>query len=133
MSSNHEANSADKEDGDKDHAACDDADDDQDKEEEEDGEGENDILGEEGDADGIRKKVSKERKCCSYIKSKWLVPLIKDSNAEQPNMSNKEFTHLLRNHARHNFLSSAILQTARQLARLVYSNEFVQLMEHHLD
>jgi hypothetical protein len=64
-----------------------------------------DIIGEEGDGDGILKaKKRRKRKTTpkhrSPIKSRWLVPLIKQRIAECPNISNKECAHLLRLHVR---------------------------------
>jgi hypothetical protein len=72
--------------------------DEDDYDDDDEGDGE-DILGEEGNGDGIPKsKNQRKRNKCqrrSPIKSKWLVPLIKERVAKSSNISNKECAHLL--------------------------------------
>jgi hypothetical protein len=83
-------------------------------------EDDDDVLGKEGDAhnDGTPKtRKYRPRKGRSPIKSKWLVPIIKDQIVERPNMSYKECVHVLHRHARGEFLTKMILQSAIQLAR----------------
>jgi hypothetical protein len=83
-------------------------------------EDDDDVLGKEGDADNDgtpKTRKYRPRKGWSPIKSKWLVPIIKDQFAERPNMSYKECVHVLHQHARGEFLTKMILQSAIQLAR----------------
>jgi hypothetical protein len=63
------------------------------------------------------KEGHKRKKRRSPIKSKWLMPLIKERIAEQPTMSNKEYTYLLCLHACEDFLTIMILQTIKKLCR----------------
>jgi hypothetical protein len=87
-----------------------------------DGEDGDDIIGEEGDGDGIPKaKKRRKRKTTpkrrSPIKSRWLVPLIKQRVSECPNISNKECAHLLRLHVRLDFLTKTLLQRAKKACK----------------
>jgi hypothetical protein len=95
----------------------DDSEEDSDGEEEQDEEqdGGDDILGEEGAAENTTKR--RKRQCRSPIKSKWLVPLIKETIAECPNMSHKECAHLLRLYVREDFLTPMIVQNAKMQCR----------------
>ncbi len=90
----------------------DDLEDEDEDEDDDEGDGE-DILGEEGNGDGVPKSKNqhKREKCQSRspIKGKWLVPLIKEHVAECPNISNKECAHLLCLHAQSEFRTPMIL------------------------
>jgi hypothetical protein len=64
-----------------------------------------------------KEKAGKKTKMRSPIKSRWMVPLIKQAIKERPNMSNKECSQLLSPYVREVFLTSQILQAARSSAR----------------
>ena len=74
-----------------------------------------DIFGEEGATDNTTKMKKRQRR--SPIKSKWLVPLIKETIAERPNMSHKECAHLLRLYVREDFLTAMIVHNAKMQCR----------------
>jgi hypothetical protein len=77
---------------------------------------EDDILGEEGDAENTTKR-KKRRQRRSPIKSRMLVPLLKEAIAARPNMSHKECAHLLHLHVRKDFLTAMIVQNAKMQCR----------------
>ena len=77
-----------------------------------------DKVFEKGNADEnpdnqFEEKAGKKRKMRSPIKTRWMVPLIKEHNAEQPNMYNKECSQLLNLYVHDDFLTKMILQIAR--------------------
>jgi len=102
-------------DEDEDEGNEDDSKEDSDGEEHEEKDGGDDILGEEGLATSTTKR--KKRQCQSPIKSKWLVPLIKETIVKRPNMSHKECAHLLCLHVREEFRTAMILQNAKMQCR----------------
>jgi hypothetical protein len=71
-------------------------------------------------------KAGKKTKMRSPIKSRWMVPLIKQAIKERPNMSNKECSQLLSPYMREVFLPSQILQAARLTARFEIFGDPVQ-------
>lgn len=77
---------------------------------------EDDILGEEGDAENTTNR-KKRRQRRSPIKSKMLVPLLKEAIAARPNMSHKECAQLLHLHVREDFLTAMIVQNAKMQCR----------------
>ncbi len=82
---------------------------------------EDDILGEEGDAENTDAENTttrkKHRQRQSPIKSKMLVPLLKEALAARPNMSHKECAQLLHLHVRQDFLTAMIVQNAKMQCR----------------
>jgi hypothetical protein len=68
---------------------------------------------EEDDADGTEKAVRQ----CTPIKSRWIVPLLLKENMEKPNMSNAEMKHLVSAYVKDKFITNALLQNARTMAR----------------
>ena len=82
----------------------------------------NDPQIEQGDADSsedefVEKATGQGRMMRSPIKSRWIVPLIKEHIAERPNMSNIECRQLLNLYVRDVFLTKQILQSARSSAK----------------
>jgi hypothetical protein len=68
---------------------------------------------EEDDADGKVKAVRQ----CNPIKSRWIVPLLLNEIAEKPNMSNAEMKHVISTYVKEKFITSALWQNARTMAR----------------
>ncbi len=68
---------------------------------------------EEDDADG---KVKAVHQHCT-IKSRWIVHLLLNENAEKPNMSNAGMKHVVSAYMKEQFITSSLLQYARTMAR----------------
>jgi hypothetical protein len=64
-----------------------------------------------------RQTKRKKRQRRSPIKSRWFLPLIKETIVESPNMSHKECAHLLRLYVRTDFLTAMIVQNAKMQCR----------------
>ncbi len=66
-------------------------------------------------AENTTNRRKRQHQCQSPIKSKWLVPLLKESieDEERPNMSHKECAHLLLLHVCKDFLTAMIVQNAK--------------------
>ncbi len=90
---------------------------------------------EEDDADGTEKAVCQ----CTPVKSRWIVPLLLKEIMEKPNMSNAEMKHLVSAYVKDKFITNALLQNARTMARdeifgdlatnVLFANGFVQKMK----
>jgi hypothetical protein len=68
---------------------------------------------EEGDADSSKKGIQDR----TALKERWLVPLVLREIAEKPNMSNADMRNVLSDYIKPRFITSAILQNARSVAR----------------
>jgi hypothetical protein len=80
-----------------------------------------DIDIQEGTVDGIdidddTSSFVKTRNARTPIKARWIVPLIKDTIRETPNMSNKYMKTLLSTYVKDKFLTVSLLQNARTAA-----------------
>ncbi len=90
---------------------------------------------EEDDADGTEKAVRQR----TPIKSRWIVPLLLKETMEKPNMSNTEMKHLVSAYVKDKFITKALLQNARTMARdeifgdpatnVLFANGLVQKMK----
>ena len=90
---------------------------------------------EEDDADGTEKAVRQR----TPIKSRWIVPLLLKEITEKPNMSNAEMKHLVSAYVKDKFITNALLQNARTMARdeifgdpatnVLFANGLVQKMK----
>ena len=74
----------------------------------------NDDDYEEGDADGSVKRLGDR----TPLKAHWLVPLVLSEISEKPtNMSNADINYVIANYVKTSFITNAILQNARTIAR----------------
>ena len=83
-----------------------------------DGNGEDDFIMDDDGVCGEVKVKAKAPKLRSPLSSSWIVPLIKTVITVKPNTSNKDLRHLLQFHCRTYALTRALLQKARDMAKL---------------
>ena len=74
---------------------------------------ENHDSDEEGGADSSKKGIQDR----TPLKARWLVPLVLREIAEKPNVSNADLRNVLSDYIKPRFITSAILQNARSMAR----------------
>ncbi len=90
---------------------------------------------EEDDTDGREKAICQS----TPIKSRWIVPLLLKEITEKPNMSNTEMKLLVSAYVKDKFITNALLQNARMIARdeifgdpatnVLFANGLVQKMK----